>query len=147
MGLIKIDPNLILVDANESTKNDVIDKLTALASESGYTDDLDMLRNDVRIREETAPTDFGNLIAIPHARSNAVNQEFVAFCSLKSPLIWNNRDVQLVFLIGVPQSNVDNVHLKMLATLSRHLIDADFRESLLNVHDKEVIVDILEQLT
>ena len=43
----------------------------------------------------------------------------------------------LIFLIGVPQDNQNNIHLKFISLLSRRLLDDNFRKQLIEVEDVE----------
>ena len=54
-------------------------------------------------RERLGQTDFGNLIAIPHACSVMTREKFVMAAVLDRPIWWGHNDVQLVLLIALSQ--------------------------------------------
>ena len=54
-------------------------------------------------RERLGQTDFGNLIAIPHACSVMTQEKFVMAAVLDRPIWWGHNDVQLVLLIALSQ--------------------------------------------
>lgn len=69
-------------------------------------------------REEIAPTEFGNLIAMPHPLKH-MGEDFVAFAVLKDPIIWKKELVKYVFLVNVGKSENDDFALlnKVLTSL------------------------------
>ena len=50
-------------------------------------------------------------------------------------------------MIGVPEHNKDKIHMKILANISRKLIDDEFRKSLIEAKDEKEVFDILSQIT
>ncbi len=52
--------------------------------------------------------------------------------------------VNLIFMIAVPESAASDEHLKILATLSRKLMNDDFRNSLLSTDDRVELNNILQ---
>lgn len=52
-------------------------------------------------REDTAPTVYGNMFAIPHPIEKKAHQNMVSICVLKEPVIWCNQKVKLVFLFAL----------------------------------------------
>ena len=104
-------------------------------------DDVIELLSDQAIKlEEMASTSIGYQIAIPHGISHTVNRAFIGFVQIKDAFHWNHdekQSVQLIFLIGVPQDNQNNIHLKFISLLSRRLLDDNFRKQLIEVEDVE----------
>lgn len=127
-----IEKELICLDINENSKKNIINSLSEVGFRNGKINDLDAYRNAVYKREEEFSTAPGYLVAIPHGKSDAVNEPFVVFGRCKEKIIWDGNEVKLIFMIGVPLENRDKTHMKILANISRKLIDDNFRESLLN---------------
>ena len=51
----------------------------------------------------------------------------------QTPFIWDQEtgdEVKAAFLIGVPETNTEMLHLKAIAAISKKLLDDDFRENL-----------------
>ena len=72
---------------------------------------------------------------------------FVVFGRVKDPIIWDQNSVRIIFMIGVPEHNKDKIHMKILANISRKLIDDEFRKSLIEAKDEKEVFDILSQIT
>ena len=49
-------------------------------------------------REELSPTDYGNLVAIPHPDKVFLETTLVAVAILEKPIIWNREQVQIIIL-------------------------------------------------
>jgi PTS system fructose-specific IIC component len=99
-------------------------------------------------REAQSTTAVGHGVAIPHARSAAVDVPTLAFARLRTPVEWDAPDgapVDLVFLIAVP-ADAGTQHLKILATLARALMTDDFRASLRDASTPEDVVGLVRGL-
>lgn len=73
-------------------------------------------------REEMGQTDFGNLVAIPHAYRIIGGSKFVTAAILAKPIWWGHHDVQVVFLISLSEDDPDIEQL--YRTISNYLSDA-----------------------
>ncbi|ERK30651.1 PTS sugar transporter subunit IIA [Clostridium intestinale] len=136
-----INKELIILDSYLETKEEIIQFLSEKAYNLGYTTNLDDFIGAVRKREEEFSTAVGYGVSIPHGKSEAVNEAFIAFLRLKNPILWDDEGhgpVKLVFLLGVPESKKETLHLKILAQISRKLMDEDFRNNLVEENEKKV---------
>ncbi len=143
-----IDKDLIVLDSDLSSKEDIIRFLGKKADKLGYITDLDEYIKAVERREEEFSTAVGYGISIPHGKSEAVKEEFIAFMRMKNPIIWGDKvdePVRLVFMIGVPESKKGTTHLKILAQICKKLMDKDFRERLLKA-DQEQAYELLMKI-
>lgn len=98
-------------------------------------------------RESEFSTGVGYGVAIPHGKSNVVKEVFVLFCKVND-VDWNSLDgtsVNMVFMIGVPEQDNSNEHLKILALLSRKLMKEEFRLALTNSKTKEEVLSVFKQ--
>ncbi|HRY83248.1 MAG TPA: PTS sugar transporter subunit IIA [Candidatus Cloacimonadota bacterium] len=106
-----------------ATKNECLDFMVNLLSESGCLSFPDRFAAAVKGREEIMSTGIGREVAIPHARDLTVNRLRIAVIKIKSPLDFNSVDsqpVRLVFMIAVPQ-NSNQEYMKILRCLSEYL--------------------------
>lgn len=60
-------------------------------------------------REESAETDFGNLVAIPHPFEVLTKNTFVYVAVLKEPIFWHKNNVQVVFLVSISDERDNNL--------------------------------------
>lgn len=142
-----ITDKLIQLDVTLDSKESVINHITSILMSQNRIGDKEKLIEDIYMREEEASTSMGIGIAIPHAKSVAVNQASVVFLRLNRKIDWNtDNDVQMIFGIFVPAQNVDNQHLKILSSLARKLANQEFREELLNVQTQAECEKLLKTL-
>jgi len=62
-------------------------------------------------REEMAPTEFGNNIALPHPIKPITNSTFLAIGMLKKPMKWEKLQVKFVFLISTKKDSKESLSL------------------------------------
>ena len=134
-----IEKKLICLDIVGDNKQNIINNLSEVAFQNGKINDLEAYRNAVYKREEEFSTALGYLVAMPHGRSNGVNEPFVVFGRCKDEIVWDENEIKLIFMIGIPFQNRDKTHMKILANISRKLIDDSFRESLLSAQNQDEI--------
>ena len=122
MNLIEIlDVNLIDLELEASSKDEVIHQLCSLLYENGRVKDLEKFKEAVYEREQIGETGMGNQIAIPHGLTDQVNKASVAIAKVKNPVEWESLDdqpVRLIFLLAAPTNELEKTHLQMLAQLA-----------------------------
>lgn len=95
-------------------------------------------------REQMRTTAMGHSIAFPHARLEKLNRAFLAVGTLAKPVFFENEPVQIVCLILAPASE-PATSLKMMAQLSRALLDESVRQQVLNAPDPETLRNLFKQ--
>lgn len=121
-----ISEELIALDLKVSSKEETIYRLAEMALKDGKITDIGTYAQSVFDREKLYTTGVGNGIAIPHGKSKSVKEAMIVFGKLTEAIDWNSLDgglVNIVFLLGVPEENTDNMHLKILSQLSRKLVN------------------------
>ena len=143
---------IVLPDELFSDKGEVIHYLAHL--ENDKVTDQDLYEQDVKARESVIPTYVGYGIGLPHARTRGVKEAFVVYARLKKEVAWGDQEEEKanqVFLIGVPEKNdsdqtSSNLHLRILAMLSRKLVHEEFRTRLAEARNAEEIYNVLKEI-
>lgn len=144
-----INKNLIKLELQTNTKEDCMKELIQLMDTEGRINDVSSYTEEVLSREALSTTGIGFGIAIPHGKCEAVKIPTVAFGRKSAGVEWQSLDgdpVNMIFLLAVPKEAESNEHLKILAALSRKLMNEDFRESLLSIQDEEELLTLLESI-
>lgn len=144
-----IQEELVFVDSELQSKEDIIDLVSKTAKKQDLIGDVDRFKEKVFAREAEISTSIGSMVAIPHGKSDTVKTPFIAFVRTKNGFKWDeNSDelVKLIFLIGVPDKGADKLHLKYIAQISKKLINDEFRESLLSLQSKKDVYDLLKSI-
>ena len=123
---------LMIMDLQGTTKEGVIDEMIAGLSTNGIINDAAVYKEGIMKRESQTSTGLGDGIAMPHAKNKAVIKPAVVFAKSAAGVDYASLDGQpahLFFMIAAPEG-ANNVHLEVLASLSRLLINPDFTASL-----------------
>ncbi|MGH2331716.1 PTS sugar transporter subunit IIA [Thermoanaerobacter mathranii] len=144
-----INKNLVTLNLKAKTKEEAIKKLAELAQKEGKITSVDEYVKCVLEREKAYTTGVGNGIAIPHGKSKTVKEAVIVFGKTSDGIEWDSLDgkpVNLIFLLGVPEENVNNVHLRILSQLSRKLMNDNFVEILKRAITIEEILNALSDI-
>ncbi|MEU0967790.1 PTS fructose transporter subunit IIABC [Streptomyces sp. NPDC005917] len=137
----------VRLDANG--KEDAIREMAGLLAHSGRVADVEELVATALRREEQGTTGLGEEIAVPHAKTDAVTAPVVGFARSAEGVDWGSLDgtkARLVFMIAVPEAAAGDEHLRILALLSRKLMDAGFRDRLLTAPDERAVLGVLSEV-
>lgn len=142
-----INENLIIPGSELTDKEEIIKMMANVMEENDRLIDIDVYVREVLERESLGATAVGYGVGIPHGKTDAVKKPTLAFAKTKELVKWGDEEedlVNLIFMIAVPESAASDEHLKILATLSRKLINDDFRNSLLKTDDRVELNNILQ---
>ncbi|MFH8752174.1 fructose-specific PTS transporter subunit EIIC [Streptomyces rimosus] len=131
------------------TKEAAIREMAELAARTGKVADVEELVRVALAREAQGTTGLGEEIAIPHAKTDAVTAPVVGFARSEEGIDWDSLDgtrARLVFMISVPEAAAGDEHLRILALLSRKLMDADFRARLQSAPDEAAVLRVLSEV-
>jgi fructose-specific phosphotransferase system IIA component len=134
----------VLTEFKSENKNDVINELVDLLKGDERIIDLEEVRKCVFEREEKMSTGVGKGFAIPHGKTNSVNDILAAFGKSERPIEYNSLDgepVHLVFLL-IGKENLVAKHSKLLSRISRLMNNEEFRKKLVEADSKESILKI-----
>ncbi len=92
-------------------------------------------------REELASTEFDNRIAIPHPLNSDNLPAFIAIARLAKPILWNTKQVQLVFLICNTNTSNPLFYSKLVNIIqntetSQYLLQAKSFNDFLTIFEK-----------
>lgn len=120
-----------------NSKAEAIDKLVDLMNSTGNISDREAYKAAILAREELSTTGIGEGIAIPHAKVGAVTKATLVAAVSKDGVDYEALDgapSHLFFMIAAPDG-ANNTHLDVLSRLSTILMDAKFRQTLINAVD------------
>ena len=132
---------LMIMDLQGTTKEGVIDEMIAGLATNGIINDAAVYKEGIMKRESQTSTGLGDGIAMPHAKNKAVVKPAVVFAKSAAGVDYASLDGQpahLFFMIAAPEG-ANNVHLEVLASLSRLLINPDFTASLKKAQTPEEV--------
>lgn len=136
----------ISIGESLNSKNEAIDTAVDLMNNLNNIEDLEKFKKQVYRREEQGSTGVGEGVAIPHGKSKAVKEPGLAAITIPDGVEFDSLDgnpVNLLFLIAAPDSD-SNLHLQILARLSKMLMDENFISSLVKAKSKEEFLEIID---
>ncbi|MGF1908742.1 fructose-specific PTS transporter subunit EIIC [Vibrio kasasachensis] len=140
-----INQNLIALDLQASSKEDVFHELIEILHSQGRISDRDQFLTDIKAREELGNTGFEEGIALPHAKSAAVIEPAVVIGISRKGIEYGAEDgmpSKLFFMIASPDGG-DNHHIEVLAELSSKLIEDGFIDRFLAAENNQQALDLL----
>lgn len=129
----------IVLNADVSTKEEMLDTLIDLHDKAGNISDKEEFKKGILKRESEGATAIAEGICIPHSKNDAVKNPGIASITVPAGIDCDALDGQpsnLFFMIAAPSSGAD-VHLEALARLSSILMDGSFREKLFAAKDAD----------
>lgn len=142
-----LDEKFIIAELKSTKKEDIINELINLHKDDGRVKDLEKVRAAVMEREKIMSTGVGKGFAIPHGKTNSVNEILAAFGKSKRPIDYqalDNNPVHLVFLL-VGKDNLVSTHIKLLSRISRLMNKDSFRQKLIDAESSAEIIEIFKE--
>lgn len=122
--------NLIFLDIPGETREQVLtDIIEKMGEKSGRVKNYEKFKEEVLEREQLGGTGIGDEVAIPHARTNQVDEIIIVFARTQNGIDFDAIDgtkVRFIFLIAVPAPEL-KTYLTTLATISRMVKNSPFR--------------------
>jgi len=141
-GLLTSDQ--IIYGLRGHTRNEIINELLKALAKCGKVNDRQLALKNVLEREDLLSTGMEKGLAIPHAKTDAVDGLVVAFGLHKQGVDFNSLDGQaahFIFLVLSPH-DTSGPHIKALAQISRKLKTEQVRDLLKKADSTEDIEKI-----
>lgn len=141
-----ITEKTIIPEFKSKNKTDIINELIDLFKDDPRVKNLEKVRDTVLEREKIMSTGVGKNFAIPHGKTDAVEDVICAFGRSTEPIEYQSLDdqpVHIVFLI-VGQDNQVSLHIKLLSRISRMMTNDDFRAKLIGAKTTQEILAIFK---
>ena len=140
-----LQPDCIKVPVESRDKEAVITELVDLLDAKGLLLDKDSVLEAVLLRERIQSTGTGAGIAIPHGKCNAVKELVIAIGIAHEPIEYNSIDGEPVTILILLVSPADQTgpHIQALATISRLMLNEEFRQKLEKVTSADEVYELL----
>lgn len=139
----------ILLDLKAQNKEDAIKEIAVLLKNKPEVINYDIFLQDVFEREKLASTGIGNEVALPHARTDVVEDFVIAFGRSKKGIEFDSIDgkkAKLIFVMGTPQKKGLKLYLRILAHINRLLKKEAFRASLMDASNFKDIINTFSHI-
>ncbi|MCC7299797.1 MAG: PTS sugar transporter subunit IIA [Verrucomicrobia bacterium] len=135
----------ILPELTADTKQGVIEEMVAAMSVAGKLTDCAAVVQAILDREEKMSTGMQNGVAIPHGKTNAVDELVAAVAIHRRGVDFAAMDGKRshIFIITLSPENRTGPHIQFLAEISKLLGRQELREKLLKTTSTDEIFDLL----
>lgn len=137
---------IMIMELVADNKIDAINEMIAKLKEKKMISDEELFREEIMNREELSSTGLGDGIAMPHAKTKAVNTPCVLFARSEKGIDYDSLDGQpayLFFMIAA-EDGANNTHIETLANLSKLLLKANFIEKLRKAKNPDEVIELVE---
>ncbi|HEY6952714.1 MAG TPA: PTS sugar transporter subunit IIA [Bacteroidota bacterium] len=142
-----LSERVIVTKLPGSTKSEILNAMIDLAASSERVIDKEKMRSAILEREKIMSTGVGSGFAIPHGKTDAVQDIVAAFAITDQPIDYQSLDdqpVRIVFLL-VGKDNSVGPHIKLLSRISRLMNKEEFRKKLIDAESPSEILQIFKQ--
>ena len=122
----------MILDLQATEKEAAIDEMIGRLSEKNVISDKETYKEGIMQREAQTSTGLGDGVAMPHSKNKAVKEPAVLFAKSSKGVDYESLDGQpthYLFMIAAPEGGND-LHLQVLASLSRKLVNPEVLEQL-----------------
>lgn len=139
-----VTPCCISLDNDWNSKEEVMKGMTdnlLLAGRCRYPRKLEA---DLWAREAVFSTGLGFGFAIPHSKSEHIEQSTISVARLKAPVMWGDEEAQFIIMLTLNKHAAGDQHMRIFSRLARRIMHDDFRSALVNASSQEAIASLLQ---
>ena len=142
-----LEEKLIVTNLAKTAKDEVINAMIDVLSQSSKVADKEKVRTAIFEREKIMSTGVGNGFAIPHGKTDGVSDIVAAFGVTAQPIDYQALDgkpVRLIFVL-VGRENMVGPHIKLLSRISRLMNKEEFRNKLMEIKTPKEVIEAFRQ--
>lgn len=140
-------PDLVFINPPHRTPEALIRWLAEPLAGRKIISDQETFIQSVLQRESEGPTALGEALAVPHGKTEAVQQAAFCLALFDDPIRWpgleGDEEVRMVFLLAIPPAEAGSTHMQLLTTLTSLLTEDRVREQLLASRTREEAMSAL----
>ena len=139
-----ITPRCISLDNDWRSKEEVLKGMTdnlLLAGRCRYPRKLEA---DLWAREAVFSTGLGFSFAIPHSKSEHIEQSTISVARLPAPVAWGDEQAQFIIMLTLNKHAAGDQHMRIFSRLARRIMHEEFRHSLVNAASADAIASLLQ---
>ncbi len=136
------DRDCFIPNLKAKNKEDALKKMSKqLMQKYEFKEDL---YESIMRREQMASTDFCYRTAMPHTDKLISETSHVCIAILDKPIIWDENEIQLIFLVSVGKDRKENQEFYSL--ISKFVLNEKMIDQLINTSSYEYFIKTISQL-
>jgi len=142
--LALIDPKYVRVELKGETKEEIITELVDMLAAGGKLLDRNQVLSDVFEREKAMSTGMEYGVALPHCKTDAINETTVALGIKKAGVTFDSLDglPSKIIILLVSPKKATGIHVQFLAAVGAILGHEGLREAVIKAETPDEIVDL-----
>lgn len=139
-----LNKDLVKIDLEGNNKSEIINELLDLLVQNGKLKDKELAFKDIMYREQQMSTGIQQGIAIPHAKTKAVDNLVACIGVKKDGVDFNSLDgiPSNIFILTLSPSDHIGPHVQFLAEISRIIKTEESRTKILNAKNKNQVLSV-----
>ena len=140
-----LSENRVKIPLANTEKEKIIEEMVEVVADSIKLENKAEILKAVLDREAVMSTGVGDEVAIPHGKTESLNEIIAALGITKDPIDFNSLDdkpVRLVWHLMCPQDKT-GPHLKALSRISRLMHKKEFRERLIQTTAAKEAIEVI----
>ena len=140
-----LTPSLVTTDLDGHDKRTIIEALIAMLTNEGYLDDPDLALHDVLAHENDTSTGMEHGIAIPHAKTDAVDSLVACMGVTRRGVEFEclDRKPAQIFVLTLSPRDGTGPHVRFLAEVARLLKNEDVRTRILKAESNDELLSVM----
>ncbi|MDU2383812.1 MAG: fructose-specific PTS transporter subunit EIIC, partial [Finegoldia magna] len=141
-----LSKDLMIMNLKSTTKKDVIDEMIEKLYENNVINDVLKFRSEIMKRELESSTGLGEGVAMPHAKTSAVNKPAIVFARSTTGVDYealDGEDTYIFFMIAATEGQ-NQMHIETLAKLSKLLLKEGFIDRLKSSESPEDVYKTID---
>ena len=145
MNLRDIPRAAVLMEMKAATKDEAITELVDLLCAAYRLRERDAIFEAVRRREETASTGVGMGLAVPHAKTDAVDRLYMAIGLARDGIDFDCADGEpaRIFFVMISARDRTGPHIQALAKIARLIGRPDVRDGILACGGEKELLEFI----
>lgn len=136
------DPDCFVANLKVKSKEEALKKMSkCLMGKYEFKEDL---YESIMRREQMASTDFCYRTAMPHTDKLISDKSHVCIAVLDKPIVWDENEVQLIFLVSVGKDRKEKQEFYGL--ISKFVLNEKMIDQLINTASYEYFIKTISQL-
>ncbi|HBA6803380.1 TPA: PTS transporter subunit EIIA [Escherichia coli] len=99
---------------------------------------------DLWAREAVFSTGLGFSFAIPHSKSEHIEQSTISVARLQAPVRWGDDEAQFIIMLTLNKHAAGDQHMRIFSRLARRIMHEEFRNALVNAASADAIASLLQ---
>ncbi|MGG5835930.1 phosphoenolpyruvate--protein phosphotransferase [Huaxiibacter chinensis] len=140
-----VTPLCISLNSDWRSKEEVMKGMTDNLLLAGRCRYPRRLEADLWAREAVFSTGLGFSFAIPHSKSEHIEQSTISVARLQQPVRWGDDEAQFIIMLTLNKHAAGDQHMRIFSRLARRIMHEDFRTALVNAPSEEAIATLLQR--